>query len=218
MSLYYLSNSKTDYIANKSSLLNKSTVYKSSLKNTDKANIDHLPPKPEERWHYIQELKKQDSDLKNLYYLIKSNINNTNHRILTDKQKQSIAKMDNKKNNFSIKTSYTFNKKKDIQTSKKIINFSQEKFIFNKKFTFSKQNKIKKNYLIIKCLSFKNFEKIESIKANLAFLGLESDIIRKELDYSTIKIGPYNQEIRKIINNQLKSIDLSNCILHNTKG
>ncbi|WMY96071.1 MAG: hypothetical protein RA162_02430 [Arsenophonus sp.] len=192
--------------------------YKYSLKNIDISNIDNLPPKPEERWHYIQELKKKDSNFENLYRSIKSNINNNYYRILTDKKKQLITKMDNQNNNFPIKNSYKINEKKDTKKSKKIINFSEEKINFNKKSTLRKQNKINKNYLIIKCLSFKNFEKIESLKANLAFLGLESNIIRKELNYLTIKIGPYNQEIKKITNNQLKSIDLSNCILHNTKG
>ncbi|WP_348666433.1 hypothetical protein [Arsenophonus symbiont of Ornithomya chloropus] len=211
ISLYYLS--KKSYTSKKSSLFNKSTFYKSLLPNINTKNNDNLPPKPEERWHYIQELKKKDNDLEKLYHSVKSNVNSNNKNILNNKKKQLVTEIDNKKNNSSIKTLYKSKNKKNIKTSKEIINLLPEKFTFDKKSILAAQNKIQQNYLIIKCLSFKKNEEIESMKANLAFLGLESNIIKNKSDFPTIRIEPYNKETKKIKNDQLKSIDLSNCIL-----
>ncbi|WMY94923.1 MAG: hypothetical protein RA159_03265 [Arsenophonus sp.] len=114
ISLYYLSKNTVGGHTVQKSSFKEFTFYKSSISNIDKKNINNLPPQPEERWHYIQEFKKKDNDLENLYHLVKSNINSTNKNILSN-ENQLVQKIDNKKFNSPIHNSQTNNKKKILQ-------------------------------------------------------------------------------------------------------
>lgn len=70
---------------------------------------------------------------------------------------------------------------------------------------------------MVQCGSFKNLEQAESIKANLAFAGLESRISSTD-DWHRVVLGPYNKETAEKIRDRAKSVGVSGCILRTSKG
>ncbi|WP_338078273.1 SPOR domain-containing protein [Arsenophonus endosymbiont of Bemisia tabaci] len=61
---------------------------------------------------------------------------------------------------------------------------------------------------MVQCGSFKNLEQAESVKANLAFSGLESRISSTE-SWHRVVLGPYNQEPGEKIRDRAKSVGVS---------
>ncbi|MGP1932643.1 MAG: SPOR domain-containing protein [Arsenophonus sp. ET-YP4-MAG3] len=70
---------------------------------------------------------------------------------------------------------------------------------------------------MIECGSFRNSNQAESIKAILALSGLES-IINLTEDWYHILLGPYNIKEEIKIQDKIKSVGVSCCIIHINKG
>ncbi|MFP3019374.1 MAG: SPOR domain-containing protein [Arsenophonus sp.] len=188
---------------------------KKTLRNTYEA-INSLPPKPEERWRYIKELEKKGTDLENFHYSIKSNINNKN-KLIND-QSQPIKQINIDKSNYITNLSKLDNNNDSILHSREVINTTQTKSSLQlKSFSQPKQPMNKNQKIMVQCGLFKNLGKAELIKANLAFLGLESTIISTKGWYRVV-LGPYNKKIAEKIRDQAKSFEILRCILHTDKG
>ncbi|MFP3029372.1 MAG: SPOR domain-containing protein [Arsenophonus sp.] len=202
--LYYITKNKRVPILNKRTFLNNNH------------SVINLPPKPEERWRYIKELEKMGmgADLLNFNNSPKSNINNTSD--LTNEQRYFLEQIDADRNNPDNNLSEVPNN--NVPRSHVIINESSIDLpLLLKPVPQSQQARNIQQKIILHCSSFKNLQQAESLKANLAFSGLESRV-RSIKGWHQVILGPYNQETAKKIQDRAKSVDLSGCILHATKG
>ncbi|MGP1928794.1 MAG: SPOR domain-containing protein [Arsenophonus sp. NC-WZS1-MAG3] len=201
--LYYITQNKRVLAFNKKILTNNSQL------------LTSLPPKPEERWRYIKELEKRDITLPNFNNSTKSNINNTTD--LSKEQRQFLEQIDADRRNHAINLSEMLNNDNVIR-SRVIINGPPIESSLRLKPIpqLQKLTNIQQK-ILVQCSSFKNLEQAESVKANMAFLGLESRIISKK-GWHRVILGPYNQETAEKIPDRAKSIGISGCILHTSKG
>ncbi|MGP1924351.1 MAG: SPOR domain-containing protein [Arsenophonus sp. NEOnobi-MAG3] len=203
--LYYVTQNKPVLVLNKTTFLNNSQP------------VSSLPPKPEERWRYIKELEKRGigTDLLNFNNSTKSNINNTTD--LTNEQRYFLEQIDADRSNPATNLSEVPNND-NVSRSRVIINGpSIESPLWLKPVPQSQQATNIQQKIVVHCSSFKNMEQAESLKANLAFSGLESRISSIK-GWHQLILGPYNQETAKKIRDLAKSVGLSGCILHTTKG
>ncbi|MGP1953353.1 MAG: SPOR domain-containing protein [Arsenophonus sp. ET-KM2-MAG3] len=197
---------------------NKHTpVFNEITSNKIKQKIDTLPPKPEERWNYIKELEKQNTDLPSFNHSVKSNINNITR--LTNEQRQLLNQIDADRRDLGAtnlpeisNNDYTSTRSHIIINDSVIKPSTQLKPIVKSQKIRSNEQKI-----MIKCGSFKNSNQAESIKANLALLGLESIISLSENGYYLL-LGPYNKKEETKIRNQIKLVGVSHSIIHINKG
>lgn len=174
-----------------------------------------LPPKPEERWRYIKELEKRGTDLPNFNQLNKSNINNTTE--LTNEQRQLLEQIDADRRNPVTNLSEVPNND-NVPRSRVIINGPPiESPLRLKPAPQLQQPTNSQQKIVVQCGSFKNLAQAESIKANLAFAGLESRISSTD-DWHRVVLGPYNKETAEKIRDRAKSVGVSGCILRTSKG
>ncbi|MGP1954640.1 MAG: SPOR domain-containing protein [Arsenophonus sp. NC-QC1-MAG3] len=202
-SLYYITQNKRVPVFNKKILSNNSQL------------VTSLPPKPEERWRYIKELENRDIALPDFNNSIKSNINNETD--LSNEQRQFLEQIDADRRNYAINLSEMLNNDNVIR-SRVIVNGPPIESSLRLKPIpqIQKPTNIQQK-IGVQCGSFKNLKKAEFVKANMAFLGLESRIISKKGWYRVV-LGPYNQETAEKIRDRAKSIGISGCILHASKG
>lgn len=174
-----------------------------------------LPPKPEERWRYIKELEKRGTDLPNFNHSTKSNINNTTE--LTNEQRQLLEQIDADRHNPVTNLSEVPNND-NVPRSRVIINGPPiESPLRLKPAPQLQQPTDSQQKIVVQCGSFKNLEQAESIKANLAFAGLESRISSTD-DWHRVVLGPYNKETAEKIRDRAKSVGVADCILRTSKG
>ncbi|MGP1956799.1 MAG: SPOR domain-containing protein [Arsenophonus sp. NC-PE1-MAG3] len=201
--LYYITKNKPVPVFNKKILTNNSQL------------VTSLPPKPEERWRYIKELEKRDIDLPNFNNSTKSNINNTTD--LSNEQRQFLEQIDADRRNYAINLPEVLNND-NVRRSHVIISAPPiESSLRLKPIPDLQKSTNIQQKIVVQCNSFKNLEQAESVKANLAFSGLESRIILTKGWYRVV-LGPYNQETAEKIRDQAKSIGISGCILNTSKG
>ncbi|MGP1954998.1 MAG: SPOR domain-containing protein [Arsenophonus sp. NC-TX2-MAG3] len=201
--LYYITQNKRVPIFNKKILPNNSQP------------VTSLPPKREERWRYIKELEKRDIALPNFNNSTKSNINNTTD--LSNEQRQFLEQIDADRRNHAINLSEMLNNDNFIR-SRVIVNAPPiESSLQLKPIPQIQKPTNVQQKIVVQCSSFKNLKKAESVKANMAFLGLESRIISTK-GWHRVVLGPYNQETAEKIRDRAKSIGISGCILHISKG
>jgi len=177
--------------------------------------VSSLPPKPEERWRYIKELEKRGTDLPNFNQSNKSNINNTTE--LTNEQRQLLQQIDADRRNPVTNLSEVPNND-NVPCSRVIINGPPiESPASLKPIPQPQQPTDSQQKIVVQCGSFKNLEQAESIKANLAFSGLESRISSTD-GWHRVVLGPYNKETAEKIRDRAKSVGVSGCILRTSKG
>lgn len=201
--LYYITQNKRVPVLNKTTSPNSNQP------------VNSLPPKPEERWRYIKELEKRGSDLPNFNHSTKSNINNTTE--LTNEQRQFLEQIDADRRNPTTNLSEVPNND-NVPRSHVIINGPPIESPLRLKPAPQPQKPTNNQQkIVVQCGSFKNLEQAESIKANLAFSGLESRISSTE-GWHRVVLGPYNQEAAEKIRDRAKSVGVSGCILRTSKG
>ncbi|MFS1538741.1 MAG: SPOR domain-containing protein [Candidatus Phlomobacter fragariae] len=199
--LYYITQNK------RIPVLNRTT-----LPNTNQP-VSNLPPKPEERWRYIKELEKRGIDLPNFNHSTKSNINNITE--LTNEQRQLLEQIDADRRNPVTNLSEVLNND-NVPRSRVIINGPPIESPLRLK-PIPQQPTNNEQKIVVQCGSFKNLEQAESIKANLAFSGLESRICLTE-GWHRVVLGPYNKEAAEKIRDRAKFVGVSGCILRRSKG
>ena len=202
-SLYYITQNKGVPVLNRASSPNINQPASS------------LPPKPEERWRYIKELEKRGTDLPDFNRSPKSNINNTTE--LTHEQRQLLEQIDADRRGTITNLSEVPNND-NVPRSRVIINGPPiESPLRLKPEPQSKQPTNSEQKILVQCGSCKSLEQAESIKANLAFSGLESRISSAE-GWHRVVLGPYSKEAAEKIRDRANSVGISGCILRTNKG
>ncbi|MCW7549411.1 cell division protein FtsN [Photorhabdus sp. APURE] len=71
--------------------------------------------------------------------------------------------------------------------------------------------------MILQCGSFRNMDQAESVRANLAFAGIESQITTGD-GWHRVVLGPYSKNTAEKMQERLKGVGVSGCILRITGG
>lgn len=191
------------------------------LNRTISPNTNHpassLPPKPEERWLYIKELEKQGTNLPNFHRSTKSNINSTTE--LTNEQLHFLEQIDADRYN-PVTNLLEVPNNDNVLRSRAIINGPPiESSLWLKTDPQIQKSMNSQQKIVVQCGSFKNLKQAESIKANLAFAGLETKISSTYDNWHrVIVLAPCNEETAEKIRDRAKSVGVSGCILRTSKG
>lgn len=71
---------------------------------------------------------------------------------------------------------------------------------------------------LVQCGSFKNTEQAESVRATLAFSGVESRVTQGNDGWIRVLSGPYNKEQANSVSRQAAGAGISGCILRSSGG
>lgn len=193
--------------------------------------INGLPPKPEERWRYIKELESRQPTVQTptkppAGHSISAQPKLTNEQRLLLEQMQADMNQQPTKitevpgtNRIKAAHSSTITKSTGSATQQSLVSSSENTppSKMTEKSTVSQalQSDLKKNKTqrwIVQCGSFRSTNQAETIRAQLAFAGLESRIVANS-GWNRVILGPYNNRpLADNILQQLTNSGISGCI------
>lgn len=198
-----------------------------------------LPPKPEERWRYIKELERRGVDMPNIQQPSKgSNIQRPSD--LTPEQRQLLEQIDSDRRQPVTNLQEIPANGKPVPRSQVIINeptqpiepVQRKPVVKNEpkpetrpaapiapvqvapveqKPANSMQN------MLVQCGSFKTADQAESVRATLAFAGIESRVTAGG-GWHRIILGPYSKSTAEKMRDRAAGVGVSGCILRASGG
>lgn len=196
------------------------------IPNRIKHTGNKLPPKPEERWRYIKELENRHIDVQTSTNLVGNKEANSLDQ-LTGKQYQLLEKIQTDERHKLVdpnKIPYNNQSQLPVESVKqKCVHTQVPCNPFNQQFAQPVQSTVeagaakkvseaKTLHWLVQCGSFKEMNQAESVRAQLAFAGLEGHVITGG-GWNRVLLGPYSS--RTSANKILQSIHVagvSNCI------
>ncbi len=195
-----------------------------------------LPPKPEERWSYIKELENRpvnESSIQEGNATINQPPNQ--HPQLTSEQKQLLEQIQADMRQPPISLKEVPYNSEPIPRSRVLINppaqqqhteqHSPEQksaAVPEKRPSTSSQantkSEVNETKLMLQCGSFRTMEQAESVRASLAFAGIESQITTKD-NWNRVVLGPYkNKASAEKMRERVAGAGVPGCILRPTGG
>ncbi len=194
-----------------------------------------LPPKPEERWRYIKELENRPVGIATPREPSASG--QTNSRIpLTAEQRQLLEQMqaDMRQpatalpevpyNGVQVPRSQVITKpsaeaQQPLETRPQQQMQTQPVQPHTPPPAETSKPKPSENAqrVILQCGSFRNMDQAESVRASLAFAGIESQITTGD-GWHRVVLGPYSKSTAGKMQERLKSTGVQGCILRVTGG
>ncbi|WP_275075530.1 cell division protein FtsN [Providencia rettgeri] len=199
-----------------------------------------LPPKPEERWRYIKELERRGVDLPSTQQPNSDN-NILRPSDLTPEQRQLLEQMDSDRRQPVTNLQEVPSNGKPVPRSQVIINEPaqpiepvQRKPVVNTepkpetrpaapiapvqpatpaepKSANNMQN------MLVQCGSFRTTDQAESVRATLAFAGIESRVTEGG-GWHRIVLGPYSKSTAEKMRDRAAGVGVSGCILRASGG
>ncbi len=202
-----------------------------------------LPPKPEDRWKYIKELERRGVDLPSIPQPNSgTGGNNIRQSDLTSEQRQLLEQIDSdRRQPVTNLQEIPFNGK-PVPRSQVIINEptqsieppAQRKPVVSnepkpetrstapvqqaqpEKKPESKPVNSMQN-MMVQCGSFRTAEQAESVRATLAFAGIESRVAAGG-GWHRIVLGPYSKSTAEKMRDRAAGVGVSGCILRASGG
>lgn len=199
-----------------------------------------LPPKPEERWRYIKELERRGVDLPSIQQpSTGSNILRPSD--LTPEQRQLLEQIDSDRRQPVTNLQEIPANGKPVPRSQVIINEPtqpivpvQRKPVVNNEPkpqtrpaapiastqpTAPVEQKSANNMqnMLVQCGSFKTADQAESVRATLAFAGIESRVTTGG-GWHRIMLGPYSKSTAEKMRDRAAGVGVSGCILRASGG
>ncbi|MBD2809321.1 cell division protein FtsN [Xenorhabdus sp. Vera] len=183
-----------------------------------------LPPKPEERWSYIKELENRpvnETSIQDPAVLLNRPLNQATQ--LTAEQKQLLEQIQTDMRQPPISLKEVPYNSEPIPRSHVIINPpAQENTQKQPEQSVqpSPEQKPASNgsKLMLQCGSFRAMGQAESVRASLAFAGIESQITTKD-NWHRVVLGPYkNKNDAEKMRNRVTDAGVSGCILRPAGG
>ncbi|WP_374052032.1 cell division protein FtsN [Xenorhabdus taiwanensis] len=195
-----------------------------------------LPPKPEERWSYIKELENRpvnESSIQESDATVNKPLNQPPQ--LTPEQKQLLEQMqaDMRQPPISLKevpynsepvprSRVLINPPAQQQHTEQILPEQKPAVVAEKRplASFQANTKFETNEakLMLQCGSFRTMEQAESVRANLAFAGIESQITTKD-NWNRVVLGPYkNKASAEKMRERVAGAGVPGCILRPIGG
>ncbi|MDE1482411.1 cell division protein FtsN [Xenorhabdus bovienii] len=189
-----------------------------------------LPPKPEERWTYIKELENRPVGFPSIQEPTSANQPTNQPAKLTQEQLQLLAQMEADIRQPPTPLKEVPYNSEPVPRSQVIITPPEQKPLVAQEKTPTAQslapnetNKspkpaINESKLMLQCGSFRTIEQAESVRASLAFAGIESQITTKD-NWNRVVVGPYkNKEAAEKIRSRVTDAGVPGCILRPTGG
>lgn len=206
------------------------------------APVNTLPPKPEERWRYIKELERRGVDMPNIPQQDNSGGNTIRQSDLTLEQRQLLEQIDSDRRQPVTNLQEVPYNGQAVPRSQVIINEPtqpvsppvQRKPVEPKVEKHSVQqtqpvpstpppaqseskpaNSLQN--MLVQCGSFRTAEQAESVRATLAFSGIESRVAAGG-GWHRIVLGPYSKATAEKMRDRANGIGVSGCILRSPGG
>ncbi|MDC9604061.1 cell division protein FtsN [Xenorhabdus griffiniae] len=191
-----------------------------------------LPPKPEERWSYIKELENRpvnESSIQESDTTVNKPLNQLPQ--LTSEQKQLLEQIqaDMRQPPISLKE-VPYNSEPIPRSRVLITPPAQQQYspeqksatVPEKKSSTSSQastkSEVNETKLMLQCGSFRTMEQAESVRASLAFAGIESQITTKD-NWNRVVLGPYkNKTSAEKMRERVAVAGVPGCILRPAGG
>ncbi|SFN96273.1 cell division protein FtsN [Xenorhabdus japonica] len=206
-----------------------------------------LPPKPEERWSYIKELENRPANEPSIQEPNATLNKPLNHAPqLTPEQKQLLEQMQADMRQPPISLKEVPYNSEPVPRSRVLINppaqyeYVQQQHAQqqagrllpeqhsseqqpaapsqNTDETGKSKSETNSSRLMLQCGSFRTMEQAESVRANLAFAGIESQITTND-NWNRVVLGPYkNKSSAKKMRERVAGAGVPGCILRPTGG
>ncbi|MBD2795615.1 cell division protein FtsN [Xenorhabdus sp. 18] len=188
-----------------------------------------LPPKPEERWSYIKELENRpvnQSSLQEPDAPLNKPFNQAPQ--LTPEQKQLLEQMQADMRQPPISLKEVPYNSESVPRSRVLIHppdqsdYAQQQYTQRQTEPSLPEQKPKpeanETKLILQCGSFRTMEQAESVRASLAFAGIESQITTKD-SWHRVVLGPYkNKASAEKMRERVATAGVPGCILRPAGG
>ncbi len=203
-----------------------------------KIKENSLPPKPEERWSYIKELENRPVNTPPIQEPDTTfNQQNRPHQ-LTPEQKQLLEQIQADMHQPPISLKEVPYNSEPVPRSHVLVNpptsqyeysqqqaeqrLSEEKSSASSSLNTSETSKPKSETTdskwILQCGSFRAIAPAESVRASLAFAGIESQITTKD-NWNRVVLGPYkNKASAEKMRERVANAGVPNCILRPLGG
>ncbi|MBJ2109872.1 SPOR domain-containing protein [Proteus terrae] len=210
---------------------NKKEAVETTPTVTGQHPANSLPPKPQERWQYIKELENRQvgTPLQPEYPSSGSQINPKAtlspeqlrflQQIEADKR-QPAVQLPEVPYNGEVPRSQVVVTPPAITTpsiAQQPVQTQQPQAPAPAIVTPTKPAVTEANFLV-QCGSFKNTEQAESVRATLAFSGVESRVTKGNDGWIRVLSGPYNKEQANSVSRQAAGAGVSGCILRSSGG
>lgn len=193
-----------------------------------------LPPKPEERWSYIKELENRpvnESSIQEGDTTVNKPLNQPPQ--LTPEQKQLLEQIQADMRQPPISLKEVPYNSEAVARSQALISPPQQHTeqhspeqkpanVPEKRSSASSQTSTKPEAnevkLMLQCGSFRTMEQAESVRASLAFAGIESQITTKD-NWNRVVLGPYKNKASAVkMRERVAGAGVPGCILRPTGG
>ncbi len=209
-----------------------------NLKPVKPANT--LPPKPEERWRYIKELENRGVDVPSYPQENSGTSNITRSAELTPEQRQLLEQIDaDRQQPVTTLTEVPYNAQ-PVPRSQVIITEPAAPVTPVKRPEIKpeirnetlptkpaevkpvtppveKKPVVSVQKMLVQCGSFRLMEQAESVRATLAFSGIESRVSSGGGWYRIV-LGPYSKETAEKMQTRASDVGVSGCILRASGG
>ncbi|MEQ1969317.1 cell division protein FtsN [Xenorhabdus nematophila] len=183
-----------------------------------------LPPKPEERWSYIKELENRpvnETSIPDPAATLNPPLNQATQ--LTPEQKQLLEQMQADMRQPPISLKEVPYNSDPVPRSRVVINPPAQENAQNQPEPSAQPVPAPKltateSRVMLQCGSFRAAEQAESVRASLAFAGIESQITTKD-NWNRVVLGPYkNQAGAEKMRTRVTEAGVSGCILRPAGG
>lgn len=212
--------------------------------HTPSAPVNTLPPKPEERWRYIKELERRGVDLPEIQQNSSAGSNIMRQSDLTPEQRQLLEQIDSDRRGPVTNLQEVPYNGQPVPRSQVIINEPTQPVnppVQRKPVTppepkpepkpaqpvqstpsappAQTESKPANNLqnMLVQCGSFRTAEQAESVRATLAFSGIESRVTAGG-GWHRIVLGPYSKSTAEKMRDRASGVGVSGCILRASGG
>lgn len=184
--------------------ISRDKPHKVRLLTTQNTHTDYLlPPKPKERWYYVNEFKNRKADV--FMPPASSSGNNTKAQIrLTDEQYQLLKQMQSDMRDTVASLPVVSDHDLKLKSNPDSLSVNQAQKQETAKTSPKSQ--------ILQCAAFREIHQANSFRAQLALEGIESKINTAD-GWSRVILGPYKSpsEVNQILQ-KLEKTGINHCI------
>lgn len=210
---------------------NKKEVVETAPAITGQHPANSLPPKPQERWQYIKELENRQVGTPLLPESPSSGSQINPKATLSPEQLRFLQQIEADKRQPAVQLpEVPYNG--EVPRSQVIVTppaTPQPSVVQQPTQTQPEQapapavvtppkSAVTEANFLVQCGSFKNTEQAESVRATLAFSGVESRVTKGNDGWIRVLSGPYSKEQANSVSRQAAGAGVSGCILRSSGG
>lgn len=211
---------------------NKKEAIETAPTITGQHPANSLPPKPQERWQYIKELENRQVGTPLLPESSSSGSQINPKATLSPEQLRFLQQIEADKRQPAVQLpEVPYNG--EVPRSQVVVTppattlpsvvqqptqTQSEQVPAPATVTQPPKPAVATTHFLVQCGSFKNTEQAESVRATLAFSGIESRVTKGNDSWIRVLSGPYSKEQANSVSKQAAGAGVSGCILRSSGG